>query len=93
MMPDTAGTRYYLVYENIGIQDWIMLSASSRSALLTPAWIRCGAGRSRSWSLSRACFMVLLIALIVRRSRDALRRRDTEILYRDELFTGLTQRG
>ena len=39
-----------------------------------------------------ACLlMVLFIALIVYRSRDALRRKDTELLYKDELFTRLSR--
>ena len=90
MMLTLRGTRYYLVYENIGIQDWIMLGLVPVSVV--------NAGMDTLWRRTVeivvviACLlMVLLIALIVRRSRDALRRRDTEILYRDELFTRLSR--
>ena len=89
MMLTLRGTRYYLVYENIGIQDWIMLGLVPVSVV--------NAGMDTLWRRTVeivvviACLlMVLLIALIVHRSRDALRRRDTEILYRDELFTRLS---
>lgn len=90
MMLTLRGTRYYLVYENIGIQDWIMLGLVPVSVV--------NAGMDTLWRRTVeivvviACLlMVLFIALIVHRSRDALRRRDTEILYRDELFTRLSR--
>ena len=90
MMLTLRGTRYYLVYENMGIQDWIMLGLVPVSVV--------NAGMNTLWRRTVeivvviACLlMVLLIALIVHRSRDALRRRDTEILYRDELFTRLSR--
>ena len=90
MMLTLRGTRYYLVYENTGIQDWIMLSlvpVSIVNASMDTLW-----HRTVEIVVVIACLlMVLLIALIVHRSRDALRRRDTEILYRDELFTRLSR--
>ena len=90
MMLTLRGTRYYLVYENTGIQDWIMLSlvpVSVVNASMDTLW-----HRTVEIVTAIACLlMVLLIALIVHRSRDALRRRDTEILYRDELFTRLSR--
>ena len=90
MMLTLRGTRYYLVYENMGIQDWIMLGlvpVSVVNASMDTLW-----RRTVEIVVVIACLlMVLLIALIVHRSRDALRRRDTEILYRDELFTRLSR--
>ena len=90
MMLTLHGTRYYLVYENTGIQDWIMLSlvpVSVVNASMDTLW-----HRTVEIVTAIACLlMVLLIALIVHRSRDALRRRDTEILYKDELFTRLSR--
>ena len=84
------GTRYYLVYENTGIQDWIMLSlvpVSVVNASMDTLWHR----TVEIVTVIACLLMVLLIALIVHRSRDALRRRDTEILYKDELFTRLSR--
>ena len=90
MMLTLRGTRYYLVYENMGIQDWIMLGlvpVSVVNASMDTLW-----RRTVEIVVVIACLlMVLLITLIVHRSRDALRRRDTEILYRDELFTRLSR--
>ena len=84
------GTRYYLVYENTGIQDWIMLSlvpVSIVNASMDTLWHR----TVEIVTVIACLLMVLLITLIVHRSRDALRRRDTEILYKDELFTRLSR--
>ena len=90
LMLTLHGTQYYMVYENTGIQDWIMLSivpVSVVNASMDTLW-----HRTVEIVVAIACLlMVLLIALIVHRSRDALRRRDTEILYRDELFTRLSR--
>ena len=90
MMLTLRGTRYYLVYENIGIQDWIMLGlvpVSIVNASMGTLWLR----TVEIVAVIACLLMVLLIALIVHRSRDALRRKDTELLYRDELFTRLSR--
>lgn len=90
LMLTLHGTRYYLVYENTGIQDWIMLSlvpVSIVNASMDTLWHR----TVEIVTVIACLLMVLLITLIVHRSRDALRRRDTEILYRDELFTRLSR--
>ena len=83
------GTRYYLVYESTGIQDWTILS-------LVPVSI-VNASMNRLWFRTieivvavMVLLAVLIITLILRRSRAALSRRDTEILYRDELFNRLS---
>ena len=90
MMLTLRGTRYYLVYENTGIQDWIMLGLVPVSVV--------NAGMDTLWrrtieivAVIACLLMVLFIALIVYRSRDALRRKDTELLYKDELFTRLSR--
>ena len=83
------GTRYYLVYESTGIQDWTILS-------LVPVSI-VNASMNRLWFRTieivvavMVLLAVLIIVLILRRSRAALRRKDTDILYRDELFNRLS---
>ena len=57
------GTRYYLIYENTGIQDWIMLSlvpVSVVNASMDTLW-----HRTVEIVTAIACLlMVLLIALI-----------------------------
>ena len=83
------GTQYYLVYESTGIQDWTILS-------LVPVSI-VNASMNRLWFRTieivvavMVLLAVLIITLILRRSRAALRRKDTDILYRDELFNRLS---
>ena len=90
LMLTLRGTRYYLVYENTGIQDWIMLGlvpVRVVNASMGTLWLR----TVEIVTIIACLLMVLLITLIVRRSRDALRRKDTELMYKDELFTRLSR--
>ena len=83
------GTRHYLVYESTGIQNWSMLSlvpVSIVNASMDRLWFR----TIEIVTVIMVLLAVLAIALIVRWSRAALRRKDTEILYRDELFNRLS---
>ena len=84
-----GGTSYYLVYEGTAIQSWTMLGlvpVKIVNANLDKLWfhtIQIVAGIA-------AGLAVLVILLIVRRSHMTLRRKDTEISYRDELFQKLS---
>ena len=83
------GTRHYLVYESTGIQNWSMLSlvpVSIVNASMDRLWFR----TIEIVTVIMVLLAVLAIALIVRWSRAALSRKDTEILYRDELFNRLS---
>ena len=83
------GTRHYLVYESTGIQNWTMLSlvpVSIVNASMDRLWFR----TIEIVTVIMVLLAVLAIALIVRWSRAALSRKDTEILYRDELFNRLS---
>ena len=83
------GTRHYLVYESTGIQNWSMLSLVPVSIVNTSMdrlWFR----TIEIVTVIMVLLAVLAIALIVRWSRAALSRKDTEILYRDELFNRLS---
>ena len=83
------GTQQYLVYESTGIQDWTMLSlvpVSIVNASMDRLWFR----TVEIMGVIAVLLAVLAIALIVRWGRAALRRKDTEILYRDELFNRLS---
>ena len=82
-------TRYYLVYEGTAVQNWTMVGlvpVSIVNASLDGLWfhtIQIVAGIAFG-------FAVLVILLIVRRSHATLRRKDTEIRYRDVLFQKLS---
>ena len=83
------GTQQYLVYESTGIQNWSMLSlvpVSIVNASMDRLWFR----TVEIMGVIAVLLAVLAIALIVRWGRAALRRKDTEILYRDELFNRLS---
>ena len=82
-------TSYYLVYEGTEIQNWTLLG-------LVPVGI-VNASLDRLWFHTiqivagiTVGFAVLVILLIVRRSHVTLRRKNTEISYRDELFQKLS---
>ena len=82
-------TRYYLVYEGTAVQSWTMVGlvpVSIVNASLDQLWfhtIQIVAGIAFG-------FAVLVILLIARRNHITLRRKDTEIRYRDVLFQKLS---
>ena len=82
-------TSYYLVYEGTAVQSWTMVGlvpVSIVNASLDKLWfytIQIVAGIASGLAL-------LVILLIVRRSHTTLRRKNTEISYRDELFQKLS---
>ena len=82
-------TSYYLVYEGTAVQNWTMVGlvpVSIVNASLDQLWfhtIQIVAGIAFG-------FAVLVILLIARRSHATLRRKDTEIRYRDVLFQKLS---
>ena len=82
-------TRYYMVYEGTAVQNWTMVGlvpVSIVNASLDKLWfytLQIVAGIV-------AGLAVLVILLILRRSHVTLRRKNTEIMYRDELFQKLS---
>ena len=84
-----GGISYYLVYEGTAVQSWTMLGlvpVSIVNASLDKLWfhtVQIVAGIA-------AGIAVLIILLILRRNHLTLRRKNTEISYRDELFQKLS---
>ncbi len=82
-------TSYYLVYEGTAVQSWTMVGlvpVKIVNASLDKLWfhtVQIAAGIAAGLAL-------LIILLILRRSHSVLRRKNTEILYRDELFQKLS---
>ena len=82
-------TSYYLVYESTAVQSWTLLGivpVGNVNASLDKLWfhtVQIVAGIAVG-------FAVLVILLIVRKSHVTLRRKNTEISYRDELFQKLS---
>ncbi len=82
-------TSYYLVYEGTAVQNWTMVGlvpVSIVNANLDELWFR----TAQIVAGIASGFALLVILLIVRRSHVTLRRKNTEILYRDELFQKLS---
>lgn len=80
---------YYLTYESAGFEDWVVLglvptdvvntsmNRLQTSTIVLVAWILCSIG-------------ILVIAWTVHKNQMKLKRKDKEILYRDELFFTLS---
>lgn len=81
--------KYYLIYESTGIQDWTILgivptdvvNASMNSLQTTTSLIMGGVS---------LCLAGFVLVWLFRRTRISLKRKDKEILYRDELFSKLS---
>ena len=89
MLVNLDGSNYYLVYGSSECQDWIFLglvqadivNASMNSLQLRTMLL----GGAIVFGIA-----VFIIELILQKSRISLKRRDVEILYRDELFQKLS---
>ena len=80
---------YYMVYEGTAVQSWTMVGlvpVSIVNANLDELWFR----TAQIVAGIAAGLALLVILLILRRSHVTLRRKNTEIMYRDELFQKLS---
>ena len=89
MLVNLDGRNYYLVYEKSDIQDWMFLglvqadivnasmNSLQRSTMLLVGAVVC-------------CIAAFFISFIIQKNRTSLKKKDTEILYRDELFQKLS---
>ena len=84
------GTRFYMVYESTGIQNWILVGLVPQNIV--------NAAINRLWqrTVQIVALVVLSIAamillMVMHRNRTKLRRQSTAILYRDVLFEKLSQ--
>ena len=89
MLVKLDGRNYYLVYEKSDIQDWVFLGLvqadivnASMNSLQRSTMILVG--------MVVLCIAAFFITLIIQKNRASLRKKDTEILYRDELFQKLS---
>ena len=84
-----GSTSYYMVYEGTAVQSWTMVGlvpVSIVNASLDKLWLH----TLQIVTGIAAGLALLVILLIVRRSHVTLRRKNTEISYRDELFQKLS---
>ena len=89
MLVNLDKENYYLVYEKSDIQDWMFLGLV-RADIVNASMNSLQRSTMLLVSVVVLCIAALLISLIIQKSRASLRRKDTEILYRDELFQKLS---
>ena len=89
MMVDLDGRNYYLVYEKTGIQDWIFLGLV-KADIVNASMNRLQFSTMLLVGAVVLCIAAFLITFIVQKNRISLKKKDTEILYRDELFQKLS---
>ena len=89
MLINLDGKDYYLVYEKSKPQDWIFLGLVQADIVNASMNVL---QRSTVLLVSAVavCIAGLFIGIILRKNRVNLKRKDTEILYRDELFQKLS---
>ena len=89
MLLNLDGRNYYLVYEKSDIQDWMFLGLV-QADIVNASMNSLQRSTILLVSAIVFCIAAFLISLIVQKSRTNLRKKDTEILYRDELFQKLS---
>ena len=89
MLLNLDGRNYYLVYEKSDIQDWMFLGLV-QADIVNASMNRLQRSTIFFVSAIVFCIAALFISLIIQKNRTNLRRKDTEILYRDELFQKLS---
>ena len=89
MLLNLDGRNYYLVYEKADIQDWMFLGLV-QADIVNASMNRLQRSTIIFVSAIVFCIAALFISLIIQKNRINLRRKDTEILYRDELFQKLS---
>ena len=89
MLLNLDGMSYYLVYEKSDIQDWMFLGLVQADVVNASMN---SLQRSTVLLVSAVvfCIAAFLISLVIQKNRTNLRKKDTEILYRDELFQKLS---
>ena len=86
---EADGIRYYLIYESANFEDWIVLG-------IVPAnVVNASMNRLQTTTLILVAVIatgmaVVLLSGVIRRNRRDLREKDTELLYRDALFSTLS---
>ncbi len=81
--------KYYMVYESVNYEDWTMVG------LVPVSVVNASMNKlQRSTVFIAMAIMITLsltvIAAVVRNNKEKLKKKDTEIIYRDELFTKLS---
>ncbi len=88
-MINIEDTEYYLVYESAEFEDWVVLGIVPASVVNASM----NSLQSSTLVLVAGIAVILgllLVAFIIRKNRQKLKKKDKEILYREELFNSLS---
>ena len=89
MLLNLDGRNYYLVYEKSDIQDWMFLGLV-QADIVNASMNSLQRSTILLVSVVVFCIAAFFISLVIQKSRTNLRKKDTEILYRDEMFQKLS---
>ena len=89
MLVNLDERNYYLVYEKSDIQYWIFLGLV-QADIVNASINRLQRSTILLVSAVVLCIAAFSISLVIQKSRINLKKKDTEILYRDELFQKLS---
>ena len=89
MLLNLDGRSYYLVYEKSDIQDWMFLGLV-QADIVNDSMNSLQRSTILLVSAVVFCIAAFFISLVIQKSRINLKKKDTEILYRDELFQKLS---
>ena len=89
MLLNLDGRNYYLVYEKSDIQDWMFLGLV-QADIVNASMNSLQRSTILLVSAVVLCIAAFSISLVIQKSRINLKKKDTEILYRDELFQKLS---
>ena len=89
MMVNLDGRNYYLVYEKSDIQDWTFLGLV-QADIVNASMNNLQQSTMILVSVVVFCIAAFFIILIIQINRTNLKKKDMEILYRDELFQKLS---
>lgn len=87
---DIDGVRYYLVYEAAGMQDWSYMGLVPANAV-NQSMNMLQLSTIVIVGIVVLAYAVFFIVLVVRKNKSMMKEKDTEILYRDELFQKLSK--
>ncbi|MGN1409944.1 MAG: response regulator [Eubacteriales bacterium] len=82
-------TKYYLVYESANFEDWIVLGVVPAGVVNT-SMNRLQSSTALLVIGIAVSLSIMLITLIIRQNHMKLKKKDMEILYREELFSKLS---
>ena len=89
MLLNLDGRSYYLVYEKSDIQDWMFLGLV-QADIVNDSMNSLQRSTILLVSAVVFCIATFFISLVIQKSRINLKKKDTEIMYRDELFQKLS---